>query len=97
MSNIVSIDSKRPTMRGEAICTKCKHTWHAVVPENADKDTLDCPSCGSYHGAFRGPYLPEVAFVCNCGSKLFYLSPEGHVCHGCGVESFTWNEALEDE
>ena len=97
MTNVVSLDSRRPAMCGEAICTKCKHTWHAVIAENADTETMECPSCGFYHGTFRGPYKPNIVFRCNCGSDLFYLSPDGHVCHACGTLSWSWNEALLDD
>ena len=96
MTNVTSLDDHRPHITGQARCSKCKHEWAAVVPESADQGTLTCPECKSYFGAFLGPMLPEVRFVCKCGGDLFYLSPEGHVCHACNTISFSWNEALEE-
>ena len=96
MSNVTELDERRPHITGNAKCSKCSHEWVAVVPETEDFDTLTCPSCEMHFGAFTGPLRPSTVFMCYCGGTLFYLSPDGHVCHSCGKESFSWNEAIEE-
>jgi hypothetical protein len=32
----------------------------------------------------RHPHMPEHMWQCGCEEILYYLSPEGHVCFGCG-------------
>ena len=95
MTNVTSLDDYRPTLQGEAICTECKHTWQAVIPETDDKETLECPSCQRYFGVFRGTLMPEVFWRCNdCESDLFYLTPEGHQCRSCGRIGNDWQDSL---
>lgn len=96
MGSVVDLDSKRPHREGPCICTKCQHEWHGVVPVTEGLDCLECPSCKMYFGVFRGPEMPGMTFVCKCGGNLFYLTPDGHKCHSCGVESFTWVDLLDE-
>ena len=94
MDNVVSLDSRRAHLSGPAICTKCNHTWRAVILETGDADTMECPNCNMYFGTFRGPEKPETGWRCNCGCDLFYLTPDGHKCHSCGQEGVDWMDTL---
>jgi len=80
---VVSIDSNKPHTSGKAICTECRHKWHAVMISEKDSELLECPSCERFFGVFRGPKVPDTYWKCNCGSSLYYLQPDGPQCRGC--------------
>jgi len=50
------------------------------------------PKKGMYHISDTYHVLKrnEVAWVCNCGSVLFFLTPEGAKCQKCGIVSNDW-------
>lgn len=67
---------------GEAFCLQCKHEWIAVVPTGVDH--FECPECHTHKGVLRYEYMPKIVRECNCGNRLFYLTPDGHMCPNCG-------------
>lgn len=84
MSNLINISDYMPHVSGPAICTKCRHEWVYVAEKSAERDTLECPSCGLYYGVLAAPFIPETVWECDCGSQLYYCTPEGFMCRGCG-------------
>lgn len=49
--------------------------------------SLECPACGLFKGVLEGLMEPGqgTRFVCQCGSDLFYILPDGCQCLMCGV------------
>ena len=79
-------DPPKQWASGEAFCIACGHEW-AAVSETGVED-LECPSCKTMKGKWRFEFQPtEGSLVreCNCGNRLFYLTPEGHLCANCGI------------
>lgn len=80
------------SLSGDAICVACSYEWVTDRVE-APVFELECPSCHSMRGVFKGPViLPEKALVatCNfCRGQLFMMTTEGHFCICCGGY-FTW-------
>lgn len=71
---------------GEAVCGTCAHEWVAVAPVGTTE--LQCPACHVEKGHFKHWCAPEVGsqiYQCNCGNELFWITPNGCVCRGCGV------------
>lgn len=87
MSKIIQFSEHKPHFGGQAICTACEHEWIAVAPMTADKETLECPSCKRNLGVTKSPFVPEVYLECDCGSSLYYISPDARVCRNCGKEA----------
>lgn len=83
-----------PHTEGEAICTHCRHKWHAVAPVGVTH--FECPSCGTMKGTMRHPVghaPPHMVWVCKCGSDLFMLLSAGApMCINCGSRANTWAE-----
>lgn len=82
---VISLASRKPepTNAGEAKCLACGREWIAVAPISVI--ALECPSCGMLRGLFK--YLCEREgphWQCNCGNKLFRVTPEGYYCPNCG-------------
>lgn len=75
-------------LSGQAVCPKCDHQWVAVAPVGVVN--LECPSCHLIHGVFKAAVVPETAWKCNCGNQLFFLTPGGAMCRGCGLISSDW-------
>jgi len=90
MGDVVDIERAKPHLSGPAICTECEREWHAVIVNDRYAELLECPSCRKFFGVLRGPQVPDVMFRCNCGSNLFYLTPQGHQCRSCGALSLDW-------
>lgn len=86
MGEVERLDDYRPHVQGECLCARCKHTWRAVTPAGV-ADNLECPECGGRHGFLRNPCEPanDPVWECNCGCQVFYATPNGIYCWGCGV------------
>lgn len=79
-----------PHWSGEAMCGACGHEWVAVAPVG-DEDHLECPNCNRFWGAAKHAVIPPKAvWKCNCGERLFWLTPNGAMCRRCGVVSSDW-------
>jgi Zn finger protein HypA/HybF involved in hydrogenase expression len=82
-NNVVSLDDHRPHISGTAKCMDCGHEWPAVAPIGVC--TLECPKCGTMRGTWKFDVSrDEPYWTCNCGNKLFYMTPEGMFCPRCG-------------
>lgn len=68
---------------GQSRCLNCKFEWVAIA-EDYVAIGLECPSCGLFQGVFIGLIVPKLRFVCNCGSDLYYIIPDGCQCVRCG-------------
>ena len=71
---------------GEAFCIACGHEWAGVAPTGTT--TLECPACHAHKGKWKFEFYPaegQMIRVCNCGNRLFYLTPDGHLCANCGI------------
>ena len=69
--------------QGPARCLGCRHEWQAVVPVGTTQ--LDCPACSASKGVLLGEYAPDVAYACDCGCTLFYITDAGTLCPNCGL------------
>lgn len=78
-----------PTLQGAAICDACQNEWQAVVPAG-DVDHMQCPKCKRFWGSLKHAVEPVTAWVCNCGNRLFWLTPTGAMCRRCGLRSNDW-------
>lgn len=77
---------REPHAEGLAKCMQCGHEWHAVAP--VGQLDLDCPSCGTYHGVFKGQFVPEgqLVYFCECRNDLFNQLENGFLfCPHCGT------------
>jgi hypothetical protein len=90
MSNVVSLDSRRPHMAGEAKCLECGHKWAAAVAIGTVG--LECPSCNLPKGAMVGLAGPDdgVVWMCNCGCDVFYIDTRGVRCLRCATVQTGW-------
>jgi hypothetical protein len=81
-------------LEGPASCTACKHRWEAVAPVGTW--ALECPSCGTERGIWRGPCVPqdgELWWSCGtCGGPFLYATPDGLHCVGCGLPQHPWEK-----
>lgn len=77
-----------PHLHGEAFCTACGSTWIAVAPTGTVH--LDCPVCQRMQGLFKHGVEPEVAWVCRCDERLFWLTKSGAMCRRCGLMASGW-------
>lgn len=87
LANEQSEDSTEFTLHGPAKCLDCKKEWVAVAPVGTNE--LDCESCGTHRGVWKGPMLPAdedtLIFICDCGGYHFVITSEGTLCVSCGV------------
>ena len=94
MGEVVSLEIQEETGSGEAICTRCRHTWVATAP--AGTDQLECPSCVTMHGLFKHPYHAnedELCFQCQCGGELFYITKAAIRCRNCGAAQRPYDQS----
>lgn len=83
-ANVIHVDfTPGEYGQGKARCLGCRHEWQAVVPVGTTQ--LDCPECGAWKGVLLGEYVPELAWECECGCSLFYLTQDGQMCPNCGL------------
>lgn len=82
-------EAEIPHLAGPAFCSACKHEWMAVAPIGT-VEGLECPKCSRIFGAFKHEVAPKMAWQCNCGNILFWLTPEGAMCRKCGIVSHDW-------
>ena len=71
---------------GEAFCLACNNELAAVAETGTTQ--LECPECRRLTGHWKFEFcLTEGSLIreCDCGNRLFYLSPEGHMCASCGL------------
>ncbi|PVE25423.1 hypothetical protein DC522_05880 [Microvirga sp. KLBC 81] len=71
-----------PHLSGQAVCMACKHEWVAGAPVGTVH--LECPACKRTWGQFKNPVEPSVAWSCQCGEQLFWITPNGCQCRACG-------------
>lgn len=82
--------SDGPHVTGPCRCDACGHRWVGVAP--VEVVHLECPKCKRDWGIFENAIEPDVAWRCNCGNRLFWLTPTGALCRGCGTRSNQWAE-----
>jgi hypothetical protein len=96
---VISLAQRReelaPHMQGEALCTACGHTWHAVVP--AGVIWMECPECHTMRGLCRYPLCRDAShvFQCPCGGEVWDITVDGNeapvvTCVRCGCASDPW-------
>lgn len=88
MGNVIELfkPKEEPYAQGEAFCNGCGHVWQAIAPVGLVR--FECPACQAMKGMWRFEFAPEQGQLvreCDCGNQLFYLTPEGHLCAGCGT------------
>ena len=89
MSNVVSLDERRPHLAGFAKCLNCGHEWTFVAPIGTT--VFACPRCGLERGVNQGVCVPPVAQACiDCGGQVFWLCPAGPMCLSCGTTMPGW-------
>lgn len=88
MGDVINLAEHKPHLRGPAMCTACSHEWQAVA--EVGTTTLECEACSRWFGVWVAPVNPEDRWECNCGNQLFWLTPEGAQCRGCGIISTDW-------
>lgn len=74
-------------LRGKARCLHCRHEWQAVTPVGKVAG-LECPECNLSKGVMVGlvgPADEELIWKCECGCKVFYLTPGTVNCLNCGA------------
>lgn len=92
--SIVQFPSKQNDshLAGEVLCLACGFEDVAVAPVGTV--FMECPKCHAPRGRFKYPcYAPEgeIAWHCACGADVFFITPQGCYCCGCGVkQSFPW-------
>ena len=84
MTNVISLDSHRPHLSGQALCLQCDNTWAAVTPIGTYE--FKCPKCRTLKGVFIGPTAPGEAWECQCGNQHFYITRNGGLCARCGID-----------
>lgn len=90
MGDVISLEEEKvkrnPHMRGQAHCLLCGKEEIAVAPVGTT--WMKCSGCHAMKLRFDGHVPPTGYFwVCNCGSTLFYLSPDGAYCPNCGIKT----------
>ena len=84
--SVITFPKKEQTATGEAFCIQCGHEWIAIAPTGTIQ--LECPECHTMKGLYRWPFSVgegELIRECNCGNRLFILTPKGHLCANCGI------------
>lgn len=87
MSNVVKLfkpNTEAYWTTGQANCSKCSHTWVAVV--EGTPPSIECPSCNHLSGALENSTKlspNNVVWTCVCGTDTFHITPTGHICTGC--------------
>lgn len=85
VNNVIQIADARPHLAGPAHCIECGHRWQMVAPTGTT--VLDCPGCGGRKGARFAMVEKDCAhWVCNCGNRLFFITPEKTYCGNCGMD-----------
>jgi hypothetical protein len=83
-------DTTKRHLSGSAFCTGCRHEWVAVA--EAGTKVLECPKCRRDFGLYKSPVEPKAKWQCDCGEMLFWLTPDGALCRGCGAIPEGWVE-----
>jgi hypothetical protein len=76
-----------PHIHGEAFC-RCGNEWMAVARVGVVH--LTCPKCERRWGLFKHAIEPELAWHCDCGEALFFITKAGVMCRKCGVLQEDW-------
>jgi Zn finger protein HypA/HybF involved in hydrogenase expression len=87
MSNVISIKKYKeecyPHISGECKCLDCGHEWVGEAPVGVC--ILECPQCQTLRGVHKYDISrDEPYWTCNCGNKLFFITPNGTYCPKCG-------------
>jgi hypothetical protein len=80
----------KPVMVGEAFCGACGAEWE--ITTQVGTVHFKCPNCRRTWGALKHVCEPEVAWRCDCGETLFWLTPTGAMCRRCGERPKDWAE-----
>ncbi len=51
---------------------------------------MECSQCGTFHGIWKGPVIPDTLWKCGCGCDVFHLTPDGAKCRMCGLMQEGW-------
>lgn len=79
---VQSIETKRPTITGEACCLHCDEHWTAVAPLGTTE--LQCPNCKLMRGAWLRHTFPDMpVLTCNCGNSFMLITESMALCARC--------------
>lgn len=88
--SVIDLAAKRrdrtARVEGRARCMLCGFRWKQVSPSGTV--WFDCPRCEARKGYFIFPCAVEggeVIWECECGNRLFELTPDGALCPNCGI------------
>jgi predicted RNA-binding Zn-ribbon protein involved in translation (DUF1610 family) len=95
MGNVLSFAAAKteaePYCSGWAKCAICHHRYVAVAPVGTW--VFECPNCHYQRSFFEAQCeRDETHWECNCGNKLFCLTPKGMYCPNCGDWQLGWDE-----
>lgn len=97
MAEIIDLAARKvapedePHLAGSAVCVACGYEWAGVAPVGTSH--LTCPKCDRLWGQFKNVAEPPErshTWRCYCGNELFYLTPAGPFCRGCGIIVRDW-------
>lgn len=92
MGDVIDIASRTTMMEGTGYCVGCHHSWPHRAPPG--EGGFDCPACGAQTAVWRGICVPDpdtgLVWNCNCGNDMFFLTPTGPFCPGCGARQNGW-------
>lgn len=77
-----------PHLSGECFCGACGHEFVGVMPVGLTH--IDCPKCKRIWGAMKHVVEPSETWACNCGERMFWLTPKGAMCRKCGIITTDW-------
>lgn len=83
MGEVISIRKNQPHIEGHAQCLACAAEWVAVAEIGVHE--MECPSCRTLRGVWKGNPFPEQVWECECGSIHFFVSTNGAHCCRCGL------------
>jgi hypothetical protein len=81
--SVTSLDSRRPSVTGDATCLHCNKTWTAVAPLGTT--ALECPNCQLMRGAWLNHTFPDIpVLTCHCGNSFMFILDNGRsMCARC--------------
>ena len=79
---ITNLDSRRPHLSGDCVCSSCGHEWPCVI--QVGLANVECPKCSTMFGALKHPIEPARYYTCGCGNNRFWWTPKGALCQKCG-------------
>lgn len=91
MGELCILESRRrnPHLSGETLCLQCGAKGVAVAPVGVT--WMECDECGTMKKVFKYMVARDGdEWVCDCGSNLFKVTPNGIYCPNCGA----WQEGF---